>query len=291
MAGSIAGHKKPSQPSEGLLQWRSFDLADAMEQGLAREVTTSYITPPPQDVPSKHLIVKRSEDNSEHILATEDGEALLMSRRSKDKSRVDIYIPGGGDPPVALGPAFTLREDCGNSPGRKNCGDHEDAPRTFTLWSERCDCCRYLSAAQKCSGCGPGRRELAKIWQQKEELGPAKIMCMEVDLPELCADGTPTIWCTRTGGANAAQSRIELESRRPKWNQRIRSLTLDFYGRCSQASAKNFQLMLKGRDEGEIKEADLLFGKIADNTFVLDYKHPLSMAQAFAIALSTNQWQ
>ena len=35
----------------------------------------------------------------------------------------------------------------------------------------------------------------------------------------------------------------------------------------------------------------MLFGKIDEDEFVLDYRHPLGMAQAFAVALSTKDWQ
>merc|ERR1719443_1205358 len=101
-------------------------------------------------------------------------------------------------------------------------------------------------------------------------------MCMEVDLPALRSNGSPGIWCERTGSTQ---------------QEKLRLLTLDFRGRCSKASSKNFQLETPGIRRGKKEDTELLFGKTDVDTFVLDYRYPLGMAQAFAIALSTKDWQ
>mmetsp|Transcript_83762 Transcript_83762/g.237570 ORF Transcript_83762/g.237570 Transcript_83762/m.237570 type:complete len:308 (-) Transcript_83762:138-1061(-) len=259
-------------------QWRSFDLADAMEQGLAQEMTTAFVTPPGEDAETQTLLVVPSEDRLEYALMSQEGEAVLLARVNKegkkgDNCKVDIYVPAGGDPPVAVGPAFTLSPQSATH----NC--------EWRLTSDRCECCEYLPSAQACCSkiC---QRELLHVRHIREEIGRGLIMTMEVDMPALRADGTPDIWCARRGGSST-QDKICLESRRPRWSSRLKSLTLDFYGRCSMASAKNFQLQAKG---SRSKEAELLFGKVADDTYVLDYKHPLGMVQAFAIALTTRSW-
>jgi len=281
IAGQAAGKVKSSWGDAVLRRttgaWRSFELADIMEQGLAREVTTAFATPPRQGLPSRHLVVHRSEDRTEHVLESEDGDPLLVARGAKGTGSIDIYIPLGGDPPIAVGPAFTLATS----------GEDEEC---WTLTSNRCECCEYLPQARACcaSEC---KRELAHIYHRREKIGQGTVMCMEVDIPALRADGTPSVWCRRAAGEWAS---VALESRRPTWSARLKSLTLDFYGRCSRASAKNFQLQMAGQraaPRGAKQESELLFGKIADDDFVLDYKHPLSMAQAFAIALSTKDWQ
>ena len=82
-----------------------------------------------------------------------------------------------------------------------------------------------------------------------------------------------------------------MESRLPRWSKRLQSLALDFRGRVKCTSAKNFQLQLPREKPCKEGDVELLFGKTAANTFVLDYKHPLGMAQAFGIALSTRDWQ
>jgi len=53
-------------------------------------------------------------------------------------------------------------------------------------------------------------------------------------------------------------------------------------GRVKMPSTKNFQLVLHGNQDAVV----LLFGKIEENLYALDYTSPLSAHQAFALALS-----
>ncbi|KAJ3601962.1 hypothetical protein NHX12_029723 [Muraenolepis orangiensis] len=63
---------------------------------------------------------------------------------------------------------------------------------------------------------------------------------------------------------------IELHNKTPVWNEESSSHVLNFNGRVTQASIKNFQ-----------------FGRIADDIFTLDFNYPMCAVQAFAIALSS----
>jgi len=283
-AGQAVGLVKPDGDSAPVKQriadaaeapWRAFELADAMEQGLAMELTTGFVVPLQIELPARRLKVTRSEDKEEHVLRSEGGEPLLVARSFENGRRVNIYVPTGGDPPLAVGPAFTLLAE-GN-------GDR------FTLTCERCECCEYLPQAGACCS-GAGKRVLAHICHSRQEIGGGSAMCMDVDLPALQADGTPAVWCTRSGAAGQG-SKLSLESRLPRWSKRLQSLALDFRGRVKCTSSKNFQLQLPREKPGKEGDVELLFGKTAANTFVLDYKHPLGMAQAFGIALSTRDWQ
>ena len=57
---------------------------------------------------------------------------------------------------------------------------------------------------------------------------------------------------------------------------------LNFHGRVTVPSVKNFQLISQEDDENII----LQFGKISSNGYNLDFKAPFNMLQAFAVALS-----
>jgi len=281
-------YRAPKAPAAPLdeVQWKSFDLADVMEAGLARELTTSFTTAPPEGKAASRLVVERSTDRTQHLLKSADDEALLLAVcDEEDHAVINFYVPTGGDPPVALGPAFQLAAE-------------DDELRTWTLTTDRCECCEFLPTPRACcSGAGRRtcRRELARIHQTREDFGPCSMVTMEVALPVLRPDNTPSLWCGGAGGSEG-QERLLLESRKPRWNSRLKSLILDFHGRCSKASIQNFQLDLatgEGSDEGcpKLGEPEILFGKTGPNRFALDYKHPLGMAQAFAIALTTNLWQ
>lgn len=54
---------------------------------------------------------------------------------------------------------------------------------------------------------------------------------------------------------------------------------MDFNGRVTQESAKNFQIDFQDRQV-------LQFGRIEHGAFTLDFKEPFSAIQAFAIALA-----
>lgn len=71
-------------------------------------------------------------------------------------------------------------------------------------------------------------------------------------------------------------------NKRPSWNEKLKAYVLNFNGRVTQASVKNFQLV----EEGDNDTVMLQFGKVSTNRFTLDFRYPLSPMQAFSIALS-----
>ncbi|ETV89187.1 hypothetical protein H257_00552 [Aphanomyces astaci] len=72
-----------------------------------------------------------------------------------------------------------------------------------------------------------------------------------------------------------------LENKEPEYEKGC--YRLNFNGRVSIPSVKNFQLVVRGH---AAKGIVLQFGKVSDKLFHLDFKHPLTPFQAFAIALS-----
>ncbi|XP_030077516.1 tubby-related protein 1 [Microcaecilia unicolor] len=76
---------------------------------------------------------------------------------------------------------------------------------------------------------------------------------------------------------------IELQNKAPVWNDETQSYVLNFHGRVTHASVKNFQIV-------HISDPDYIvmqFGRVADDTFTMDYSYPMCTMQAFAIALSS----
>ncbi len=81
---------------------------------------------------------------------------------------------------------------------------------------------------------------------------------------------------------------INLRNKQPRWNERLKSYALNFGGRVKQASIKNFILMDNEYNENQEDKAPnlIVFGKIDENTFALEFRHPLNLFQAFGIAMS-----
>ncbi|PIA42175.1 hypothetical protein AQUCO_02100203v1 [Aquilegia coerulea] len=83
-----------------------------------------------------------------------------------------------------------------------------------------------------------------------------------------------------------------LKNKAPRWHEHLQCWCLNFHGRVTVASVKNFQLVAsvdpsqpgaKGDDETVL----LQFGKVGDDIFTMDYRQPLSAFQAFAICLTS----
>lgn len=79
---------------------------------------------------------------------------------------------------------------------------------------------------------------------------------------------------------------LALQNRPPWWNVELGSFVLNFGGRVSVASVKNFQLC----DRNEQDHIMLQFGRIEGrHSFTMDFQYPLTAVQAFAIAISSLQ--
>ncbi|XP_077157732.1 tubby-related protein 3 isoform X2 [Paroedura picta] len=76
---------------------------------------------------------------------------------------------------------------------------------------------------------------------------------------------------------------IELHNKAPVWNDDTQSYVLNFHGRVTQASVKNFQIV----HENDPDYIVMQFGRVAEDVFTLDFNYPLCALQAFAIGLSS----
>ncbi|KAL1460062.1 hypothetical protein WDU94_012001 [Cyamophila willieti] len=76
---------------------------------------------------------------------------------------------------------------------------------------------------------------------------------------------------------------IELHNKTPTWNEDTQSYVLNFHGRVTQASVKNFQII----HDNDPDYIVLQFGRTSEDVFTMDYRYPLCPLQAFSIALSS----
>ncbi|XP_071736896.1 tubby-like F-box protein 8 isoform X2 [Rutidosis leptorrhynchoides] len=98
---------------------------------------------------------------------------------------------------------------------------------------------------------------------------------------------------------------LVLKNKAPRWHEQLQCWCLNFKGRVTIASVKNFQLIAVqppaaaaqpqpaaagGSSQAAQPEHDkviLQFGKVGKDMFTMDYRYPLSAFQAFAICLSS----
>ncbi|CAI9088818.1 OLC1v1023255C1 [Oldenlandia corymbosa var. corymbosa] len=87
-------------------------------------------------------------------------------------------------------------------------------------------------------------------------------------------------------------SNTVLRNKAPRWQEHLQCWCLNFHGRVTVASVKNFQLVAimdqsQPGGKGDEETVLLQFGKVGDDTFTMDYRQPLSAFQAFAICLTS----
>lgn len=101
-------------------------------------------------------------------------------------------------------------------------------------------------------------------------------------------------------GEDGKDRPLVLRNKPPRWHEQLQCWCLNFRGRVTVASVKNFQLIAatqptanapaptqpaqSGSDHDKII---LQFGKVGKDMFTMDYRYPLSAFQAFAICLSS----
>ncbi|XVF66289.1 hypothetical protein PTKIN_Ptkin10aG0023200 [Pterospermum kingtungense] len=83
---------------------------------------------------------------------------------------------------------------------------------------------------------------------------------------------------------------LVLRNKSPRWHEQLQCWCLNFHGRVTVASVKNFQLVASpenGPAGPEHEKIILQFGKVGKDLFTMDYRYPISAFQAFAICLSS----
>ncbi|KAI5054168.1 hypothetical protein GOP47_0030941, partial [Adiantum capillus-veneris] len=84
-----------------------------------------------------------------------------------------------------------------------------------------------------------------------------------------------------------------LKNKAPRWHEQLQCWCLNFRGRVTVASVKNFQLVAATAEpaqpssQSDYDKVLLQFGKVGKDMFTMDYRYPLSAFQAFAICLSS----
>ncbi|KAM4796580.1 tubby-related protein 1 isoform 2-T2 [Rhinophrynus dorsalis] len=135
------------------------------------------------------------------------------------------------------------------------------------------------------------RQELAAIVYETNVLGfkgPRKMTVLIPGMDEDCErvpirprndnDGLLQRWQNKN-----MENLIQLHNKSPVWNEDTQSYVLNFNGRVTHPSVKNFQIV----HTDDLDYIIMQFGRVADDAFTMDYKYPMCAVQAFAIALSS----
>ncbi|CAM9896198.1 unnamed protein product [Ectocarpus fasciculatus] len=144
------------------------------------------------------------------------------------------------------------------------------------------------------------REELGCVMYASNVLGSRGPRKMQVAIPAVNEAGEVCKWSgleggrgsQTVGGGSKAIERVKnrdydgslyMVNKPPRWNDQVGAYVLNFYGRVTMASVKNFQLV----STEDFDRIILQFGRVAREEFTMDFQYPISPFQAFAITLSS----
>ncbi|GAA0186831.1 scaffold/adaptor protein [Lithospermum erythrorhizon] len=257
------------------------------------------IKPGPRDIPLQCL-VKRDKKNSKFYLYlalspgfTDKGKFLLAARRYRYSAHSEYIISfdagdisQGSNAYVGklrsdfLGTSFTIYD--GEPP-------YSGAKPSCNRGSSR------FASKQICPQDGAGNYEVGQLSYKFNLLkfrGPRRMVC-SLKCPWSAESHVGKSDGDKTNSADLnALSLTVLKNKAPRWHEHLQCWCLNFHGRVTVASVKNFQLAatLDQSHPGGIGDEEtvlLQFGKVGDDLFTMDFRQPLSAFQAFAISLTS----
>lgn len=255
----------------------------------------------PRDLPIQCLITRNKKDSTFHLYLsvppslTDKGKFLLAARKYRHGAHIEYIISFSAD---------DISQISNNSCVGKICSDFLGTNfRIYDIDS------RPLQSGTKPSRSWFGSKQISPqvVPTANFEIGhvtynsnllksrvPRKLMCLMkgVNQNNLNKDDDHNTKMKKQETMTTSSSRynnIVMKNKVPRWHEQTKCWCLNFQGRVTIASVKNFQLVMTmdQNQPGGGEPVVLQFGKVGEDTFTMDYKQPLSAFQAFAICLTS----
>ncbi|KAK8527499.1 hypothetical protein V6N13_085328 [Hibiscus sabdariffa] len=283
-------------------KWREVtrEIVRASSQNSGKITFPSCLKQPgPREFPNQ-CIIKRNKKNSSFFLYlalspsfTDKGKFLLAARRFRHGAHIEYIISldpnelsQGSSAYVGklssdfLGTNFKIYD---SQP--PHCGAKPSSSRSS----------RRFASKQICPQVPAGNFEVGQVCYKFNLLksrGPRRMVCsIQCPLPEDMVDDRHLDNTKMKMPEHSASGHTTLRNKAPRWHEHLQCWCLNFHGRVTVASVKNFQLAAtveQSQSGGKEEEETVLqFGKVADDTFTMDYRQPLSAFLAFAICLTS----
>ncbi|XP_019407640.1 PREDICTED: tubby protein homolog isoform X1 [Crocodylus porosus] len=242
------------------------------------------VRPAPQGVTVKCRITRDKKGMDRGMYPTyylhlerEDGKKVfLLAGRKRKKSKTSNYLISIDPTDLSRGGESFIGKLRSNLMGTK-----------FTVYDSGVNPMKTTSSLEASNL----RQELAAICYETNVLGFKGPRKMSVIIPGMNMDhervsirprNEHETLLSRWQNKNT-ESVIELHNKTPVWNDDTQSYVLNFHGRVTQASVKNFQIIHDNDPDYIVMQ----FGRVAEDVFTMDYNYPMCALQAFAIALSS----
>mmetsp|Transcript_27289 Transcript_27289/g.33132 ORF Transcript_27289/g.33132 Transcript_27289/m.33132 type:complete len:494 (+) Transcript_27289:271-1752(+) len=243
-----------------------------------------FMSPAPHDRLFQ-CYVKREKDSSgmypQFKLFLQEGNQFLMAARRRKKSKTSNYLISLDEDDLARRGASYFGKLRSNTFGTQyhlfNSGlssakakDDDEERKEIALIT-------YKPTALELKG---GPRQMTAVLPFPESM-TARLGVQE----QRGGEGLLNRWKKQKKGQGVQV--MALKNKKPVWDPTTKAHCLDFRGRVTEASVKNFQLVACGSKDENNSRIVLQFGKCGDDVYALDFSHPLTPLQAFGIALSS----
>ncbi|CAM8948819.1 unnamed protein product [Rhodiola kirilowii] len=258
--------------------------------------------PGPRD-PPQQCLVRRDRKNSTFYLYlalnpsfTDKGKFLLAAKRCRHGAHTEYIISLDADDISQGSNAYVgkLRSDfLGTS-----FTIYDSQPPHNGVRHSNNKSSRRVASKQVSPQVPAGNFEIGQVsykFNLLKSRGPRRMVC-SVKFPLSESDKNSNQQSEEISKGKKSDSRSDsctiLSNKTPRWHEHLQCWCLNFHGRVTVASVKNFQLVatVDQSQPGGIGDEEMVllqFGKVAGDTFTMDYRQPLSAFQAFAICLTS----
>ncbi|XP_015891665.1 tubby-like F-box protein 3 isoform X1 [Ziziphus jujuba] len=267
--------------------------------------------------------IKRNRSNQTYYLylglnqvSTDDGKFLLAARKCRRPTCTD-YIISLNSEDVSKGSSTYVGKLRSNFLGTKFTV-YDAQPPNAGARVTKCRSTRLVNMKQVSPRFPAGNYPVSHIAYELNVLGssrgPRRMQCVMDAIPARAIepggvaptqtefihgslDSFPSIPFFRSKSTHLesfpsalGEGLLVLRNKAPRWHEQLQCWCLNFNGRVTVASVKNFQLVASpenGVAGQEHENVILQFGKVGKDVFTMDYQYPISAFQAFAICLSS----
>lgn len=253
---------------------RRFDsvrnLLERARAKLSRSSSPGLPRDQPGSVPGSPVHMPRSKWREklavpEQQVSQSSPNTPLMARKIKSKSRNQSFSPIR----TLLNSPLLRRKREPNPSLLVESSEEEELPETLSP--------RHRLLQERLTRPRPGYRNLETFQKQKLKQKLRKLSSQDScpSSPRLGTSPSPSPRLPRA----RVHPELVMHNKAPLWNEGSQVYQLDFGGRVTQESAKNFQIEYQGKQV-------MQFGRIDANAYTLDFQYPLTAIQAFSVALA-----
>ncbi|XP_006654779.1 tubby-like F-box protein 10 [Oryza brachyantha] len=261
---------------------------------------SSLKQPGPKDFPIQCVIERNKKESMFYLHlglsnATMDkGKFLVAARRFRRGPQLEyiISLDAGGLSQGNNAYMGKLRSDFwgANFKIYDSQPPYDGAKASSTRSSQRFESSQHFGSRRICPQVSTGNFDVGQVTYKYNLLkprGPRRMFCT-IECPS-----TQETWENSLKTKSLRRTRtILLKNKAPQWHEHLQLWCLNFHGRVTVASVKNFQLVAAADPShpdsvGDEETVVLQFGKVDNDIFTMDYLQPLSAFQAFAICLSS----